>query len=63
MFSDRNLIVCLDNHHLHNASCENRAPCVFPVLPNFTSVNLSWGGVNGSLDMQGLITLSGIMCN
>ena len=27
MFS--HLIVCLDNHCIHNASCENRDPCVF----------------------------------
>jgi len=30
MFSRLNLIVCLDNHCIHNASCENREPCVFP---------------------------------
>jgi len=50
VFSCLNLIVCLDNHCIHNASCENRAPCVFP--GQMTPVNLSWGGVNGSLDIQ-----------
>ena len=30
MFSCLDLIVCLDNHCIHNASCENRGPCVFP---------------------------------
>ena len=29
MFSRLNLIVCLENHWIHNASCENRNPCVF----------------------------------
>jgi len=29
MFSHLNLIVCLNNLCLHNASCENRDPCVF----------------------------------
>jgi len=30
MYSRHNLMVCLDNHCIHNASCENRDPCVFP---------------------------------
>jgi len=30
MFSRLNLIVYLDNYSIHNASCENRDPCVFP---------------------------------
>ena len=30
MFSRLNLIVCLNNHCIHNPSCENRNPCVFP---------------------------------
>jgi len=29
MFSHLNLIVCPDNHCIHNASCENCDPCVF----------------------------------
>ena len=29
MFSRLNLIVCFDNHCIHNASCKNRDPCVF----------------------------------
>ena len=30
MFSRLNLIVCIDNHCIPNASCESRDPCVFP---------------------------------
>jgi len=40
-----------DDRSIHNASCENRTPCVFP--------NQVWhqlifprGGVNGSLNIQ-----------
>ena len=30
VFSRLSLIVCLDNHCIHNANCENCTPCVFP---------------------------------
>jgi len=30
MFSRLDLMVCLDNHCIHIASCENCGPCVFP---------------------------------
>ena len=34
-----------DDRSIHNASCENRTPCV---------VNLPQGGVNGSLNIKSL---------
>jgi len=60
MFSSLNLIVCLDIHCLHNASCENRDPCVFP--GQIWNQLTSWGDVNRSLDIQGLRNM-GSMCN
>jgi len=48
MFSRLNLIVCLDNHCIHNASCENDDPCVFAgqiwhqlILPGAVSIGHS----------------------
>ena len=48
-----NLIVCLDNHCIHNASCENCDRSVY-FLAKFDTSNLSWGDVIRSLDMQGI---------
>ena len=39
--------------NIHNANCENGAPCVF-AGPSWTPVNLPCGGVNRLLDMQSL---------
>ena len=51
MFSRLNLIVYLDNPC--NTQCK-LWKSLFITWPNLTPVNLSWGGVNRSLDMQGL---------
>jgi len=53
MFSRLNLIVYLNNHCIHNASCENRDPCIFPGQI-WHQLTFPGGGVNRSLYMQGL---------